>query len=316
MKKYLTKSMINSFLLSLHLCEEKTDELTIKKLYAISNNIENNYQVFSIEKKNKKMRKIYAPNYNLKNIQKNILHNILEQMPISPYAKAYIPGAHLKENALPHCSKRIILKLDIKDFFSSITFGEVLRNCFSYDYFPNSIAVLLTKLCTYYDYLPQGAPTSAYISNLVLKEFDEEVGKYCDSKNISYTRYSDDLTFSGDFCIREIKNYVKKEILKRGYLLNNEKTKVITCKNRQQVTGLVVNKKIQTNKTYRHKIRQEMYYIKKYSLKSHLERLGIEDEKKYLLSLKGRINYCLQINKLDQEMNKYIKDLESLLRKI
>lgn len=312
MKKYLDKDTTNEFLLSLHLCEGASDDKIIKKLYAISNNIENNYNIFNIKKKNGKNRKIYAPKYNLKKIQRRILKNILEKKEVSKYACAYLPKKDLKENACEHINKKIVLKLDIKDFFGSITFSEVLKKCFPYEYFPNATAVLLTKLCTYYDYVPQGAPTSAYISNIVMQDFDEVIGDFCKKQNISYTRYSDDLTFSGDFDYKRVIAFVKKELLARGYLLNKDKIVVISKKSCQKVTGIVVNEKMQVEKRYRKKIRQEMYYIKKYGLSSHLETLKMENKELYIMRLKGRINFCLQINKKDKEMKKYLEELKSI----
>lgn len=312
MKKYLDKDTTNEFLLSLHLCEGSTNEKTIKKLYAISNNIENNYHIFKIKKKNGKNRKIYAPKHNLKMIQRRILKNILEKMKVSNYACAYLPKKSLKDNAKVHVNKKIILKLDIKNFFESISFSEVLKKCFPYEYFPNATAVLLTKLCTYYDYVPQGAPTSAYISNIVMRDFDEVIGAFCEKRNISYTRYSDDLTFSGDFDYKSVIALVKIELLKRGYLLNKDKIVVISKKSSQKVTGIVVNEKMQVEKKYRKRIRQEMYYIKKYGLISHIETLKIKDKEQYIMQLKGKINFCLQINNKDKEMQKYLKELKDI----
>lgn len=84
MKKYLTKELSNDFLLSLSLCDGPTDEFIIKKLYAISNNIENNYHILKIKKKNGQTRTIYSPMKNLKKIQRRILKNILEKIEVSP----------------------------------------------------------------------------------------------------------------------------------------------------------------------------------------------------------------------------------------
>lgn len=312
MKKYLTKETCNSFLLSLNLCEGRNNQEILKKLYSISNNVENNYQVFKIPKRNGGFRQIYEPNYNLKKIQRKILKNILESKKVSKYAQAYLPFKSLKDNARVHVNKKIILKLDIEDFFNSITFSEVISKCFPYEYYPDSISVLLTKLCTYYDYVPQGAPTSAYISNIVLKEFDETVGKFCEELNIDYTRYSDDLTFSGDFDYKNVIKFVEKELTKRGYLLNKRKIVVVSQKKRQSVTGIVVNQKMQVNIDYRKKIRQEMYYIEKFGLESHLQKLNINNQKSYLESLRGRINFCLQINPNDKQMQKN----KNILKKI
>lgn len=311
MKKYLTKELSNTFLLSLFYYEKEPEKF-IKKLYAISNNVENNYEIFEIKKKNGGKRTIYAPKRNLKKIQKEILKNILNKMPVSSAACAYVPKKNIKDNAKIHQNKKIIVKLDIKDFFGSITFGEVLRKVFSYDYYPDSIAVLLTKLCTFYDFVPQGAPTSSYISNIVLKDFDEEVKTYCKKLNIDYTRYSDDLTFSGDFNIRGLISYIRTLLLKRGYLLNEQKIEVHHKNSRQLVTGVVVNECLQVEKSYRKRIRQEMYYIKKFGLLNHMKRINIENKEKYLASLKGRINHCLNINKDDKELQRYLKVIKSI----
>ena len=156
--------------------------------------------------------------------------------------------------------------------------------------------MLLTYLCTYDEHLTQGSPTSAYISNLVMKEFDEAIGAWCEEKNISYTRYSDDMTFSGNFKPSEVIIKVRKMLYKLGLQLNNDKIHIVKNSASQCVTGLVVNEKVQVDSKYRKKIRQEMYYIEKYGIKYHLNKINKSNPKKYLNSLYGRILYVLQIN--------------------
>ena len=229
---------------------------------------------------------------------------------ISKYAKAYHTNISLKDNAVPHLNKKIVLKLDIKNFFDSINFLDIYNSCFPIDYFPKQVGMLLTHLCTYYDYLPQGAPTSSYISNLVMKGFDEEIGRYCENLDISYTRYSDDMTFSGDLNPSEIIKFVRTNLYKLGLQLNNEKICVINKGNRQSVTGINVNNKIQTPINYRKKLRQEIYFIKKYGLSSHLKYINYTGTKEtYISSLLGKVNYVLQINSNDKEFIKYKKDI-------
>lgn len=185
----ITKEQSNEFLLSLNLIDKDIpDSKKIKTLYAISNKVESNYNVYKIKKHNGSYRTIYAPKPLLKSIQRKILKNILNNKQISEYAKAYHHGISLKDNAYPHLNKKIILKLDIIDFFENINFYEVYKTCFNVPYFPESVGYLLTYLCTYESRLTQGAPTSSYISNLVMKEFDEEIGEYCNQRDISYTR--------------------------------------------------------------------------------------------------------------------------------
>ena len=148
-----------------------------------------------------------------------------------------------------------------------------------------------------------------------MKEFDEELGNWCNLRNISYTRYSDDMTFSGQFNPSELIVKVRKMLYKLGLSLNNDKIHIIHKSSRQNVTGIVVNEKMQVNIKYRNKIRQEIYYIKKFGLSSHLKKCDINIKpKKYLNGLYGRILYVLQINETDKEFIKYKQFLEKLKR--
>lgn len=315
MWKYIGKNECNQFLLSLNLINCKDEKNYIKTIYSISNNIEKNYKIYKIKKRNGKYRNICEPSSNLKQIQKRILTNILNNKSISKYAKAYHKGVGLKDNAIPHINKEMILKLDIKDFFENISFVDIYNSCFSIEYFPKSVGMILTYLCTYDNHLTQGSPTSAYISNLVMKEFDEELGNWCNLKNISYTRYSDDMTFSGEFNPSELIVKVRKMLYKLGLELNNNKIHIVHKSSSQNVTGIVVNEKLQVNIKYRNKIRQEIYYIKKFGLSSHMKKSDINIEsKRYLNKLYGKIIYVLQINEYDKEFIKYKQFIKSLKR--
>ena len=315
MWKYIGTKECNEFLLSLNLINCKDEKKYIKTIYSISNNIEKNYKKYKIKKRNGKYRTIYEPNLILKQIQKQILNNILNNKSISKYAKAYHKGIQLKDNAIPHINKEMILKLDIKDFFENISFLNIYNSCFPIEYFPKSVGMILTYLCTYDNHLTQGSPTSAYISNLVMKEFDEELGNWCNLRNISYTRYSDDMTFSGAFNPSELITKVRKMLYKLGLELNNDKIHIVYKSSSQNVTGIVVNEKMQVNVKYRNKIRQEIYYIKKFGLSSHLKKCDINiDSKRYLNILYGRVLYVLQINENDKEFIKYRQFIENLKR--
>ena len=315
MWKYIGTKECNEFLLSLNLINCKDEKKYIKTIYSISNNIEKNYKIYKIKKRNGKYRTIAEPNLILKQIQKQILNNILNNKSISKYAKAYHKGIQLKDNAIPHINKEMILKLDIKDFFENISFLDIYNSCFPIEYFPKSVGMILTYLCTYDNHLTQGSPTSAYISNLVMKEFDEELGNWCNLRNISYTRYSDDMTFSGAFYPSELITKVRKMLYKLGLELNNDKIHIVYKSSSQNVTGIVVNEKMQVNVKYRNKIRQEIYYIKKFGLSSHLKKCDINiDSKRYLNILYGRVLYVLQINENDKEFIKYRQFIENLKR--
>ncbi len=311
MWQYFTKEQNKEFILSLELIKsEISDDKKLNILYSIANNPKKYYTTKYILKRNGTKRKLLIPNKYLKSIQKNILKNVLNGLTPSKYVTSYLKNKGLKENAYPHQNKKIILKLDIKDFFNSIDF-ELIYNALPSYIFPPSIKVLLIKLCTYDDYLPQGSPTSPMLSNLVLKNFDNYIGDYCFKRNINYTRYCDDLTFSGDFNPKILKNKVECFLETLGFNLNNKKTKIITKSERQIITGLVVNEKINVPKNYKKKIRQEMYYLKKYGIESHLKKVK-QSKEKYLISLKGRINYCLSIS-FNQELQNYLNILNKLI---
>ena len=313
---HLTDKMYDVFLLSFNLFKTNDIKKVKRTLYYLSNNLDANYISFDIPKKNGKLRTIYEPSGLLKNVQRNILKNILEDKKISKYAKAYQRHISLVDNAIEHINKKIILKLDIKDFFPSINFNMVYNTCFNETLYPRKLGILLTNICMYYNELPQGTPTAAYISNIILRSFDEKIGNYCDNLNISYTRYSDDLTFSGDFNVQEIISLVKDELRKYHFKLNYDKIKVIRNNNRQIVTGIVVNKKLSIKREYKKKIRQEIYYINKYGIDSHLKKLNIDNKNKYLHSLKGKVNFVLQVEDNNKEFKKYQIYIDNLLFKI
>lgn len=304
--KYCTKEQELEFLSSLKLGETRT-------LYAVSNNINKHYQYLEIPKKNGKKRKLMIPDSLLKQIQKSILEHILYGFSISSYVKSYRKKGGILENALPHLNQPVILKLDIKHFFDSITFDMIKATAFPESYFPESIRTLLTIFCCHQNKLPQGAPTSPYISNIILKEFDEVVGEWCLKKQIIYTRYCDDLTFSGSFETREVIDFINDELKKYGFELNHQKTKLLRKQNRQIITGIVVNQKPNTPRYYRKEIRKQIYYIKKYGLEFHLKKLKIElDPKEYLLSLKGKIRFVLYVDAKNQEFQNYMHYVEQL----
>ena len=276
-----------------------------RTLYGLSNNLEKHYHNVLIPKSDGSKRKLSVPDLILKNVQRSIADNILSQYPISKYAKAYKTGSNVVQNAQPHVGKKKILKLDIEGFFDHILYSQVKDIVFYKEKFAETIRVLLTMLCYYKESLPQGAPTSPAITNIIMYDFDETVGAFCLKKNIAYTRYCDDMTFSGDFDEEEIISFVKGELRKLGLFLKNRKTAIIPATKRQTVTGIVVNEKLNITKEYKKAIRQEMYYIRKFGLDEHLSKLGISDKRGYLLSLRGRIAFVLQTIPNDREFAGY-----------
>ena len=245
---------------------EKDLGFPAKTLYGLSNNLEGHYHSAFVPKSDGTKRNLSIPDLVLKRVQRSIADNILSQYTISRYATAYTPGSSVHKNAQPHVGKVKILKLDIEGFFDNISYARVKNIVFHEEKFSEPIRVLLTMLCYYKESLPQGAPTSPMITNIIMCDFDEKVGAFCNNKGIAYTRYCDDMTFSGDFDEGEVIALVKSELKKLGLFLKNRKTAVVSKAKRQAVTGVVVNEKINLTKEYKKKIRQEMYYIQKFGI--------------------------------------------------
>lgn len=240
-----------------------------KQLLRITNNPEGQYETAYIRKSNGKLREINKPSPLLKIFQKAIYRRILKNIPVSDCAVAYKKGLSLKDSTAVHVGKPAILKLDIKNFFGSITYKvvqEMFINC-GFDY--NTGATLTTLVC-FKGRLPQGVPTSPVISNIIMRDFDGKTAEFCRRRNIAYTRYSDDMTFSGDFDKDDVIEFVQENLNQMGFSLNGSKTQFIKQGQRQTVTGVVVNEKLQLPKNYRREIRKEMFYIKKYSVESHI----------------------------------------------
>ena len=277
-----------------------------RALYAASNTIYKHYHRVDIPKADGGKRTLNVPDLYLKSIQKSIVRNLLIYEEISPYATAYYTGGSTRKNAEPHIGATVILKMDIKKFFDHITFPMVKNKVFTADKYSEANRVLLSVLCIYNECTPQGAPTSPFVSNIIMRDFDNRVGAWCKDRGIQYTRYCDDMTFSGDFEPSEVKEYVTREIRREGFFVNNKKTVAVKDGRRKEITGIVVNEKAAVPNTYKKKLRQEIYYCRKYGIESHIATKEIDEStEQYLRKLLGRANYILSVEKDNGEVREY-----------
>ena len=277
--------------------------ISAKTLYAVSNNLSKHYRKAKLPKKSGGFRNLSVPDEVLKSIQKQIAEVLLIHMPVSRYAKAYRFGSSTLRNAKHHVGKQVVLKLDILHFFDSIRYSTVKVKVFPEEIYAEPLRILLTMLCYYKDSLPQGAPSSPAITNIILYEFDEQLGQWCREHGIAYTRYCDDMTFSGDFEPSEAIRYVRLELKKMGFLLNEQKTRIQRPGQQQTVTGIVVNEKLSIPADYRRKLRQELYYCRKFGIQEHMQKIGLGiPEDTYWMRLLGKVNYVLQVHPDDRDM--------------
>ncbi len=280
------------------------------------------YRIVKIPKRNGKLRTLEIPNPLIASYQRILQKGLSYTADCSIFAEAYQEGKSIKNIAYWHTNKKILLKLDIKDFFGHITVDLIKNKVFNYE-----TGEIPAELCCYKGHLPQGACTSPIISNLVMKDFDDELGTFCSEHNIIFSRYSDDMIFSGDFNPGMVIKKVREMLREMGMEINDEKTIIAGRGSRQMVLGVVVNEKMQLSSEYRRKIRQKVYYCSKYGVENHIiksnvKKYIIKDEKDkilwvnttgYLRSLMGKINYALYINPNDLNMAKY-REIVSDLR--
>lgn len=211
------------------------------------------YNRLELTKANGAIREIQAPTPKLKSVQKWIAEHILQKRRPHKYATAYFPGSRLLDNANPHVGRKVVVRLDLKDFFPSITFSQV-RSVFTDFGFTYSVSRLLANLCCYEGKLVQGAPSSPALSNLVAKRIDSRIAgikkaeaskpKDAGRWKFYYSRYADDLIFSSDEeKVLKILPLVRQIVREEGFQINEDKTRIMRSGRQQQVTGIIVNER-------------------------------------------------------------------------
>ncbi len=223
------------------------------------------YQRFRIPKKSGGERQISAPMPRLKRVQYWILDNILARVPIHPAAQGFAPGRSILTNAAPHVGRGVVINLDLKDFFPTLTWKRVKGKFLGLGY-PEAVATVLALICTEPDQdeveldgvrlyaargprrLPQGAPTSPALTNLICWRLDRRLSGLAAKLGFTYTRYADDMTFSasGEAAGKAslLLKFVGEIVAAEGFTVHPDKTRVMRAHSRQEVTGLVVNERI------------------------------------------------------------------------
>lgn len=269
-------------------------------LFAMSNDPNSFYREFRLRKKSGGYREIKAPLPSLAYVQRWLLRNVLEPMEPHSTCKSYRTGYSTLDNARYHRGQNKVLKLDVLNFFGSLR-ARWVYNLFQGVGYTKSVSTLLTNLCCLEGVLPQGAPTSGAISNLLLREFDEEILNFSQSNGIRYTRYADDMTFSGkDFDLKSVKQKVSSELNILRLKLNPSKIRCFSRAQRQEVTGVVVNDKLSVPLEYRKKLRQELYYINKFGISAHARFLRYASVRSCLESLIGKVAYVKSVHKKEK----------------
>lgn len=261
------------------------------------------YVAFAIPKRNGEERIIHAPKTKLKAVLRALDKLLVSKLPVSEHAHGFVKGRSIATNARPHVGKSMVAKFDIKDCFPTITMGRVRGLLLSLGYsYPvaAALAVLMTeaprqpveaegklyhtptgpRVCV------QGAPTSPGLCNAILLRMDRRLAGLAKKRGLSYTRYADDLTFSGPEAeVRRMLGLVPKVAEEEGFKINHAKTRLMRQSGRQAVTGVIVNKDMGLSRSDRRKLRAALHHQK-------VGKAGQADAAR----LKGKIAYLNMLN--------------------
>lgn len=256
------------------------------------------YNIFAIPKRDGTYRRIHNPQQILRVVQYKLLRNLLDHVRVPEYIFAFEKEKSIPKMALNHVNKRLVISVDIKDFFQSIKQTQIFTLLTNLG-IGTRPARTISEICTYKSFVPQGALTSPKISNLIAAcTFGPLIKEYCDARNYVLTIYADDITISSDdpaTPIREIIQFLTETLLSYGYLVNRSKTKVMSRRTRQYVCGVVVNEKTNLKKFERQKLRAIVHNITQNGLEAEAAKNGMTTEK-FSSFIQGKLNWYSQLN--------------------
>lgn len=314
---------------------EKVQEVIVYK--------ENYYKTFYISKKTGQ-RKISSVSQfsDLGVMQKNILNNFLIKIPLPLCVKGFVKNSSYIEYLNEHINKKFYMRIDIKDFFDSITNEQIRDNLFEYIKVFDVLDYCV-ELFTYKNKLPQGAITSPAISNIVFRRIDQRIIKYCQRFDITYTRYADDLLFSSNELNFKTQQWFYNKI---KYILGENNFRCNCSKkhleeNKICLGGHVIQNDIHLSRKKLKNLNKILYYFKDFSNTSkyivnyklfqkdylaEIKKLNIVDKRKfnkkedlinYLCGYRSFIISIVKVNDINKNnLNNKIKQLESLIRAV
>ncbi len=244
------------------------------------------YLTFTLPKKAGGKRVIASPKPLLKRIQRWILKAILERLQTTRNCHGFAPGSKLRSHAEQHLGARAVLTLDIEDFFPSIPIARIVRVFRTAGYSPTG-AWILSRLCTWRGVLPQGAPTSSRLANLVCYRMDRRLAQFASLRGFVYTRYADDLTFSSSSmgALAKARPFMTHIVRDSGFELNRRKLRLIGPRGSKVVTGLVLAPK--SVGIGRRRLRE---------LRARIHRAHVEGDNTDLSAIQGWLDYLSDVD--------------------
>ena len=266
------------------------------------------YRTYRIAKRSGGWRAIRSPSKEIKAIQAWILRNILDKLSVSPYATGYVSGKGLLDNVSPHSSNRYFIAVDITNFFPSVSSLRVsgIFQALGYSQLASST---LTRLCSYFHGLPQGGVTSPALSNLVCLRLDRRLAGLSARRNVVFTRYADDLTFSSNNrnALCRMLPIICEILRTEDFKSNDDKLRIMGPRVRCSITGLVKNSSVPRFGIGRHKkvfMRSVMHNL----LAKHHPSVDYPDE----TAIVGWLSFLKSVDPLSHEqMSRYWERLKA-----
>ncbi len=299
--------------------------ITDKQLrFLLYKKLDQSYRTFAIPKAKGGSRQITAPSKFLARLQRKIALVVATISPPRRLAKGFVKGVSVLDHAALHANKRWVICLDLKDFFPSINYGRVLGVFRSRPFeFPDTVAIPLSQICCYLGVLPQGAPSSPAISNIVARQLDRRLAEFARKNKLSVSRYADDISFSTN--ARTVPSGLMLEdrspgveilelLSQSGFVLNDEKFRVRHTSERQQVTGLIVNDRPRMPRFWRRQTRVLMHLRRVHGderalsiAKNFRSKRKLSDIKSIEALLRGRATFASHVD--DRFQTEFVESL-------
>ena len=287
------------------------------------------YRRFKVAKKTGGYRLISAPMPKLKRAQHWILEHVLNKVEIHGNAHGCVLKKSIKTNAIPHVGKAVVINQDFKNFFPSVTYNRI-KGVFLMLGYSNQVATIFSLLCSepkivdvslldenYFAqrgerFLPQGSPCSPAITNVLCRKLDYRLTGLAKKYGFIYTRYVDDITFSGSIesyaNITSLLKYSRKIVTSENFKLHPEKLRVMKRSAKQEVTGVVVNEKVNISRKTLKRFRALLFQIEKDGIEGKSWNTGGN----VLAQIDGFANYIYQIDSIKGEA--YKKRVSEILK--
>lgn len=283
------------------------------------------YNVFAIQKKNGNYRRIYNPIDGLKYAQLSLKEALIQYYKKPSCVLGMEKGTSVVMNASKHVKKDYVVNFDIKDFYESIHIGRIIAMLKKLTGLDKELSTVVAQLLTCNKVLPTGAPTSPLVADMIFYRADYMILKYIENKDIRYTRYADDITFSfkdkkyldlffDNTSTKTINKAFESIFEKNGFKLNNEKIRIQTKNMHQEVTGIKVNNELNLSRRYYSNLRYQLRCANKYGLKNYLEKLtgNASADKtidKWKKKIEGKISYYGMVRGKDNSRYKHLCSL-------